>query len=88
MFISNFFLLIAEMIPLPDLPVSVSGPLVEAWVSSGLMQGQGHWQQWSWELQPVTKSFEGSLHWSHHRAARLAIHKLENNYTKAVLSLL
>ena len=26
----------------PDLPVSVQEPLAEAWVDSGLLQGQGH----------------------------------------------
>ena len=26
----------------PDLPVSVQESLVEVWVSSGLLQGQGH----------------------------------------------
>ena len=26
----------------PDLPVSLQDSLVEAWVSSGLLQGQGH----------------------------------------------
>ena len=26
----------------PDLPVSVQGSLEEAWVSGGLLQGQGH----------------------------------------------
>jgi len=29
----------------PDLPVSVSGSFAEAWVSSGLLLEQGHWQQ-------------------------------------------
>ena len=33
----------------PDLPASVWESLVEAWVNSGLPQGQGHRQQQSWE---------------------------------------
>ena len=28
----------------PKLPVSVGGPPVEAWVSRGSPQGQGHWK--------------------------------------------
>ena len=34
----------------PDLPVSVWGYASEAWVSSGLLWGQRHWQQQSWEV--------------------------------------
>ena len=37
-----------------DLPLSVLGSPVEAWVSSGLPQGQVLWQQQSWELLHVT----------------------------------
>ena len=33
----------------PDLPVSVWESPVEVWVDSGLLQGQVHWQQYSWE---------------------------------------
>ena len=32
-----------------DLPVSIWESPVEAWVSSDLQWGQGHWQQQSWE---------------------------------------
>ena len=32
----------------PDFPVSVQQSLVEAWVDSGLLQGQGHWMQQWW----------------------------------------
>ena len=35
-----------------DLPVSVQGPLAEAWVSSGLLQGWGHWYK---ELKSCVK---------------------------------
>jgi len=31
-----------------NLPVSVGASPVEAWVCSSLPQGQGHWQQQSW----------------------------------------
>ena len=34
----------------PDLPVSVQESLAEAWVDSGMLQGQGHRIQQSWEL--------------------------------------
>ena len=33
----------------PDLPMRVWGPSVEAWISSGLLWGQGLWQQKSWK---------------------------------------
>ena len=36
-----------------DMPVSVSGSLEEKRVSSCMLQGQGHWQQQSWEAWPV-----------------------------------
>ena len=36
----------------PDLPVSVQEPLVEAWLDSDLLWGQGHWIQ-----QGMNKSF-------------------------------
>ena len=43
----------------PDLPLSVQESLVEAWVDSGLPQGQQHWIQQSWELQSAgISSFE------------------------------
>lgn len=62
-FISNFFLLIAEMIPLPDLPVSVPGGLwLEAWVSSGLPWGQGHWQQPPGSMACGLSPLEGAGH--------------------------
>ena len=35
----------------PDLPVSVWESPVKVWVDSGLLQGQIHWQQYSWEAQ-------------------------------------
>ena len=34
----------------PDLPASVGGSPVEAWVGSGSLWGQGHWQQQSWKM--------------------------------------
>ena len=35
----------------PDLPVNVWESLAEVWVDSGLLQGQGHWQQQFLEVQ-------------------------------------
>ena len=47
----------------PDLPVSVLESPVEVWVDSGLLQGQGHWQQQSWEAWCVGISpLEGGHH--------------------------
>ena len=37
-----------------DLPLSVQVSPVEAWVSSGLLQGQGLWVQQTWVTQHVT----------------------------------
>ena len=54
----------------PDLPVSVQESLAEAWVDSGLLQGQGHWLQQSWELCCAGISpFEGSSHYPYHSLA-------------------
>jgi len=39
----------------PDLPVSVQESL-EVWIDSGLPQGQGHWQQQSWEVWSIDVS--------------------------------
>ena len=39
-----------------DLPMSVQESPVEAWVNSGLLRGQGHWQQPSWEAVGWRKS--------------------------------
>ena len=35
----------------PDLPVSVWESLADVWVHGGLLWGQGHWEQQSWEAQ-------------------------------------
>ena len=45
----------------PDLPASVGGSPVVAWVGSGSLQGQGHWQQRSWKL-PLGLSPLGGCH--------------------------
>ena len=45
----------------PDLPVSVQDSPVEAWVSSGLLQGQGHAVH-----SAYTRPFEGSRHYLHY----------------------
>ena len=56
------------------LPVSVWESLAEAWVESGLPQGQGHWQQQSWEVQHANISpLEGGHHYLYPRAYSLAI---------------
>ena len=47
----------------PDLPVSVGESPGEAWVDSCLLQGQGYWQQQSWEAGDV---FISSLEEDHH----------------------
>ena len=53
-----------------DLPVSVQEALVEAWVNSGLPQGQGHWIQQSWEVPLAGISpFEGDHHYPYHSLA-------------------
>ena len=46
----------------PDLPGSVWESQVEVWVNSGLLQGQGHWQQQSWEVGCVGISPLGGGH--------------------------
>ena len=47
----------------PDLPVSVLESPVESWVDSGLLWGQGHWQQQSCEARSVGISpLEGGCH--------------------------
>ena len=48
----------------PDLPVSVQETPAQARVNSGLLWGQGHWIQQSWELQHAGRSpFEGDCHY-------------------------
>ena len=37
----------------PDMPVSVWESPAEVWVNSGLLWGQGHWQQQCWEAWSV-----------------------------------
>ena len=54
----------------PDLPVSVQESLVEAWVSSGLLQGQALWVQQTWVWH---KPSWGRSPLTHHRATRTYI---------------
>ena len=49
----------------PDLPVCAWESVAEAWVDSGLLQGQGHWLYQSWEAQ------HGSWHKSFWRRSPL-----------------
>ena len=57
----------------PDLPLSIWVPPVEVWVSSGLPQKQGLWQQQSWEVQYAgISTFEGGLHYCHYPYHSLA----------------
>ena len=51
----------------PDLPAGVGGSPVEAWVGSGSLWGQGHWQQQSWKV-PLGVSPLGVHHQPYHRA--------------------
>ena len=46
----------------PDFDVSVWESLVEAWLNSGLQQGQGYWEQQSWEMQHAGISTFGGGH--------------------------
>ena len=52
----------------PDLPVSVQESLVEPWVDSGLLQGQEHQTQQSWEPPHCAgiSSLEGGCHFCHY----------------------
>ena len=53
-----------------DSPMSVWELLVEAWVNCSLPQGQGHWQQQSWEAWHAGVSpFGGGCHYPFHRLA-------------------
>ena len=61
----------------PDLPLSVGVSPAEASVSSGLSQEQG-----SGCIRP------GSYNITHHKSIEQMTHKLQNNYTKEILSLL
>ena len=65
------------MIPPRDgarLSVSVWESLAEAWVESGLPQGQGHWQRQSWEVQHANISpLRGGHHYLYPRAYSPAI---------------
>ena len=57
----------------PDLPVSVRESPAEMWVHSGLLRGQRHWLQQSWELWHAGISpFEGGHHYSHYSYHSLA----------------
>ena len=48
----------------PNLPLSVQESLVGVEVDSGLLLGQGHWLQQSWELQIAGVSpFDGGHHY-------------------------
>ena len=60
-----------------DLPLSVGVSPAEASVSSGLPQGQGS-----------GCSRPGSYNVTHHKVIEQMTHKLQNNYTKEILSLL
>ena len=53
-----------------DLPASVGGSHVEVWVSSGLLQGWGHWWQQSGEV-PVGMSLLGGHQQPYHKVCRL-----------------
>ena len=61
----------------PDLPLSVGVSPAEASVSSGLSQEQG-----SGCIRP------GSYNITHHKSIEQMTHKLQNNYTKEILTML
>ena len=51
----------------PDLLVSIQECAAEVWVNSGLLWGQGHLIQQSWELWHAGISpFEGGRHYHHY----------------------
>ena len=65
----------------PDLTMCVQESLVEVWVDSGLLLGQGHWLQQSWELQSAGISpFDGGHHYCHYPYNSLASGR-EHNLT-------
>ena len=70
-----------------DLPVNVLESLEEAWVDSGLLWGQRHWLQQSWE--PCCAGigpFAGGHHYCHYPYHSLASGKLQGSKTAPPLS--